>query len=415
MSVLGYSSSYFLPQYWANTPLYGEKLLPLIDYILSNEYEYSESLAQAFYAITDKYKNTQDLPIEFIEEIIDENGYSYVKDLLGGNEESIRLLVVLVGLVHQLKGTKLGIQVVLNLLKRDNNVMTMKVIGDPTISSNKYISNFSERDYVIYQGFVATGDNIQFDVSFGVKNFKNEQTIVSIPNRTLYIGIDTERHLILSLGSNKTSWNIVENLKSERILNTGTEYYLRLIYDGYEYSLQVSTDNKKFDTWISRESKESINVYKGSLYLGINASEDTFKAPLDGYINFSNFSTGSSNTEITQWFEQTPVGEENTFIIKSDLDAELVSSDFFENFSTFIKNYVYPTLEAFIANLKLKTSLTVLPYARQKIEYNALVDLIERENFLVKTNEQSQEATDPYIVQKDSDYMVIASPTKKGN
>ena len=57
MSILGYSSSYFLPQYWANTPLYGEKLLPLIDYILSNDYEYSESLAQAFYNIENKYKN----------------------------------------------------------------------------------------------------------------------------------------------------------------------------------------------------------------------------------------------------------------------------------------------------------------------------------------------------------------------
>ena len=143
MSILGYSSSYFLPQYWSNTPLYGEKILPLIDYILSNDYEYSDSLAQAFYAIEDKYKNTQDLPIEYIEEIIDENGYSYVKDLLGNNEDSIRLLVVLVGLVHQLKGTKLGIQVVLNLLKRDNNVMTMQVIGEPTITSTRYISNIS--------------------------------------------------------------------------------------------------------------------------------------------------------------------------------------------------------------------------------------------------------------------------------
>ena len=26
MSILGYSSAYFLPQYWANTPLYGEKI-----------------------------------------------------------------------------------------------------------------------------------------------------------------------------------------------------------------------------------------------------------------------------------------------------------------------------------------------------------------------------------------------------
>ena len=407
MSILGYSSSYFLPQYWSNTPLYGEKILPLIDYILSNDYEYSDSLAQAFYAIEDKYKNTQDLPIEYIEEIIDENGYSYVKDLLGNNEDSIRLLVVLVGLVHQLKGTKLGIQVVLNLLKRDNNVMTMQVIGEPTITSTRYISNISESNYVVYKGFVVTGDSVEVSLSFGVKDFKNAQTVASTNNYGFSIGVNTDRQLTLNLGSDRTSWNIGYNLRSDKILSPGTEYYIRLLYDGYEYALQVSTDGKKYETWISRESKESLNIYKGSLYLGVDASEGTIRNPLNGYINFSNFTIGTSNTEITQWFEQTPVGPENTFIIKTDLDVELISSDFFEKFSEFIKNYVYPTLTAFEANLRLKASITVLPFARQKITYNAFADIIKRDNYLVKTTEQSTEATDPFIVETDEPFMVI--------
>ena len=407
MSILGYSSSYFLPQYWSNTPLYGEKILPLIDYILSNDYEYSDSLAQAFYAIEDKYKNTQDLPIEYIEEIIDENGYSYVKDLLGNNEDSIRLLVVLVGLVHQLKGTKLGIQVVLNLLKRDNNVMTMQVIGEPTITSTRYISNISESDYVVYKGFVATGDSVEVSLSFGVKDFKNAQTVASTNNYGFSIGVNTDRQLTLNLGSDRTSWNIGHNLRSDKILSPGTEYYIRLLYDGYEYALQVSTDGKKYETWISRESKESLSIYKGSLYLGVDASEGIIRNPLNGYINFSNFTIGTSNTEITQWFEQTPVGPENTFMIKTDLDVELISSDFFEKFSEFIKNYVYPTLTAFEANLRLKASVTVLPFARQKITYNAFADLVKRDNYLVKTTEQSTEATDPFIVETDEPFMVI--------
>ena len=407
MSILGYSSSYFLPQYWSNTPLYGEKILPLIDYILSNDYEYSDNLAQAFYAIEDKYKNTQDLLIEYIEEIIDENGYSYVKDLLGNNEDSIRLLVVLVGLVHQLKGTKLGIQVVLNLLKRDNNVMTMQVIGEPTITSTRYISNISESDYVVYKGFVATGESVEVSLSFGVKDFKNAQTVASTNNYGFSIGVNTDRQLTLNLGSDRTSWNIGHNLRSDKILSPGTEYYIRLLYDGYEYALQVSTDGKKYETWISRESKESLNIYKGSLYLGVDASEGIIRNPLNGYINFSNFTIGTSNTEITQWFEQTPVGPENTFMIKTDLDVELISSDFFEKFSEFIKNYVYPTLTAFEANLRLKASVTVLPFARQKITYNAFADLVGRGNYLVKTTEQSTEATDPFIVETDEPFMVI--------
>ena len=413
MSILGYSSSYFLPQYWANTPLYGEKILPLIDYILSNDYEYSDDLAQAFYAIEDKYKNTQDLPIEYIEEIIDENGYSYVRDLLGNNEDSIRLLVVLVGLVHQLKGTKLGIQVVLNLLKRDNNVMTMQVIGDPTITSTRYISNFSENDYVLYNGFVATGNDINVSLSFGVKVFKDQQTVASTNNYGFSISVNTDRQLVLNLGSNRTSWNIGYNLKSDKIINPGIEYYIRLLYDGYEYALQVSTDGKKYETWISRESKESLNIYRGSLYLGVDASEGTIGTPLNGYINFSNFTIGASNTEITQWFEQTPVGPENTFMIKTDLDVELISSDFFEKFSEFIKNYVYPTLIAFEANLRLKASITVLPFARQKITYNAFADLVERGNFLVKTTEQSSEATDPFVTVPDENYKVIIKEKRK--
>ena len=326
---------------------------------------------------------------------------------MGNNEDSIRLLVVLVGLVHQLKGTKLGIQVVLNLLKRDNNVMTMQVIGEPTITSIRYISNISESDYVVYKGFVATGDSVEVSLSFGVKDFKNAQTVASTNNYGFSIGVNTDRQLTLSLGSDRTSWNIGHNLKSDKILSPGTEYYIRLLYDGYEYALQVSTDGKKYETWISRESKESLNIYKGSLYLGVDASEGTIRNPLNGYINFSNFTIGTSNTEITQWFEQTPVGPENTFMIKTDLDVELISSDFFEKFSEFIKNYVYPTLTAFEANLRLKASVTVLPFARQKITYNAFADLVERGNYLVKTTEQSTEATDPFIVETDEPFMVI--------
>ena len=212
MSILGYSSSYFLPEYWANTPLYGEKLLPLIDYILSNDYEYSESLAQAFYDIENKYKNVQDLPIEVIQEIIDENGYSYVRALLGDDDERLRLLVSIVGLVHQLKGTRLGIEVVLNLLRRNNDTVTMKVIGSPTIKDNSYATNFSVQDYLLFEGFTAIGSNIEIKYSFGVDNLDNENSIISIGSYGLYVGVDTEGHFILSLGSNREDWNIAERV-----------------------------------------------------------------------------------------------------------------------------------------------------------------------------------------------------------
>ena len=48
MSILGYSTAYFLPQYWVNTPLYGEKVIPLLDYILSTDYANAEQLSHCF-------------------------------------------------------------------------------------------------------------------------------------------------------------------------------------------------------------------------------------------------------------------------------------------------------------------------------------------------------------------------------
>ena len=62
MSILGYSAAYFLPQYWANTPLYGEKIIPLLDYILSTDYANTDMLATAFYNIESKYTNSTDEP-----------------------------------------------------------------------------------------------------------------------------------------------------------------------------------------------------------------------------------------------------------------------------------------------------------------------------------------------------------------
>ena len=39
--------------------------------------------------------------------------------------------------------------------------------------------------------------------------------------------------------------------------------------------------------------------------------------------------------------------------------------------------------------------------------YNAFADLVQRDNYLVKTTEQSTEATDPFIVETDEPFMVI--------
>ena len=403
MSILGYSTSYFLPEYWANTPLYGEKIIPLLDYILSMDYENADSLAQAFYNIENKYKNQVDLPIEVVEAIIEENGYGYVKDLLGDSEESMRLLLSLMVLVHQLKGTKMGIMAVLNLLRRDNSMVTFRVMGDPTITQEKkIISDFSVDDYAILTGFNAEGNSVELNLGFGGFLLgQQEQCIVSVSDYGLYIGIDLSGHLILSLSSNRVNWDIANRVSSTRALSAGNSYYLRLLYDGYDYSLQVSADGKNYETWIFVESTNSLNINNGTVYLGVDSSEGELKYPFTGYINYSDFSVGVENIAIEQWFEQMPVGPENTFIIKTNLEADLISADFFSKFAQFIKNYVYPSLTAFIATLSFKGTIAFVSYARSKVTYICDMDLIEREAFLVRPT-LSAEATDPFMVNNGS-------------
>lgn len=377
MSILGYSASYFLPEYWAGTPLYGEKLIPLIDYILSTDYAHSDKLASAFYNIENKYKNTADLPIDMIEAIIEESGYSYVRDLLGNDEDSLRLLTYLLVLIHQLKGTKLGIEVVLNLLKRDQNTLALGVVGDPTISPARDVTDFSASDYIIYNGF--STESGPFEVTFQIRtppNFSNEQAIASSNSYGFYLGINNSGNLVLSLGSKaRNSWDIANRATSQASLFPNTSYYIKLSFDGYEYDLKVSTDNLKYSDYIVIPSRVPTNIHRGIIYLGINYSEYQPVNPFNGYINLAPFSMDVQNISITQWFEQFPVGDENTFIIKADLDLSLVSTDFFSNFATFVKKYVYPTLQAFEARLNFENNLTILPYAMQKITFVAEGDL----------------------------------------
>ena len=374
MSILGYSSAYFLPEYWGSTPLYGEKIIPLIDYILSTDFSQADKLANAFYNIEKKYKNTGDLPIEFIKEIIIESGYDYVLDLLGEDEASIKLLVYLIVLIHQLKGTGLGIEVVLNLLKRDVKPMILSIVGDPQII-NKEVTGFSSKDYVYYSSL--TFDTDPFEITFPIRtlDFRSEQCIASIPDYSLYLGISTAGNLILSLGSDRAGWDIANRVQSIGALSPNSTYYIKLSYDGFEYTLKVSPDNKKFSDYIVINSNIATNIRAARLYLGINSATAPASNPFNGFINLAPFSVDVNNIKITQWFETTPVDEENTFMVAADLDLALISTDFFEKFSIFVSKYVYPTLKAFDVKLKLDSNLTFIPVVREKITYAAKGDV----------------------------------------
>lgn len=390
MSILGYSASYFLPEYWANTPFYGEKIIPLLDYVLSTDFANSDKLASAFYMMENKYKNTPDLPLEALEAIIEESGYSYVQSLLGRDEESIRLLVYLLVLIHQLKGTKKGLEVVLNLLRRSVDPMTSSIIGELTRDPFENLSNFTEKDYLVYKGFTTDQGPFEIKVKFSLKPPFAEQCILSSDSYGLYLGISKEGKIVFSAGSNRQNFNIVDRELSKTMIQGNTWYYAKVSYDGYEYSVKLSEDDKKYFTYINVLSPEPTEIHQGRLYFGIDNSTGTPKSPFQGLLNISPLPVDVSNVIITQWFEQFPVDDENTFLVRADLDVNLVSTNFFANFANFVRRYVYPSLKAFEANLVFKNSLTIIPYSRQKITYIANGDLREFMRFYVKEFESSE-------------------------
>lgn len=404
MSILGYSAAYFLPQYWVNTPLYGEKILPLLDYVLSTDYEKTELLASAFYNIESKYKNTADLPIECIEEIINESGYDYIRNLLGQDDDSLRVLVYLLVMVHELKGSRKGIEAIMELLRSPEDPLVLSYVGDPKVSPTNEVSEFSVNDYVIYSNFSAAGNfNINFQIRTG-DYFLRDQCISSSINYGFYLGIDAGGHIVLKVGQQKSgqrAWQEIggtDTFVSAKVLRPNTNYHIVFSYDGNEYSVRVSTDGEKYSYYLTIPSVTPLEIVGGYIYMGVDRSTSEVQYPFEGEISLAPFTISSDGVILTQWFETLPMGEENTFALESELDVGLVSASFFTQFAKFVEKYVYPTLKAFKAKLTTKGKITFLPYTRQKVTYIASNIGESVQNFMVE-EENNNENHIPYEVE----------------
>lgn len=404
MSILGYSAAYFLPQYWVNTPLYGEKIIPLLDYILSTDYVHTEKLATAFYDIESKYKNTADLPMSKIEAIIEESGYGYIRKLLGDDKDSIKLLVYLLVMIHQLKGSKKGIEIVLSLLKASGNEMELSFMGNPNVTAMGEVSEFTVNDYVVYSNFSVGTD--PFEINFQIKtgdSFGAEQCIASASEYGFYLGINTAGQLVLSIGQQIggiRGWQEIDGgtrFVSTKALERNTNYYITFAFSGSTYTVQVSEDSNNYFYYFLLNSDVPIDVNGGNLTLGVDNSTPTTRYPFGGTISLAPFAVASKNIKVTQWFEVFPVDEEDTFIVDAEVDVSLIGSDFFVNFANFVKRYVYPTLKVFRARLALKNKITFLPYVRQRVTYIASNISENTENFQV-VEEDNKDNHIPYEV-----------------
>lgn len=385
MSILGYSSSYFLPEYWAGTPLYGEKIIPLIDYILSSDYEGMDKLAGAFYDIANKYKNTAALPLDKIEAIIDESGYKYVRDLLAHDEPSTRLLVSLLVLIHQWKGSETGIRTVLEILKSVSNQLVLYIKGNPTMSAQGAISDFTLSDYAFYTNWTTDNDPFTLKLEFMTSpTFGAEQCIFSTNNMGLYLGISSNGNLVFCAGNDRRTWNIANRKEGISTLSANTKYFVEVEYTGDFYYVRLSEDDKRYEYEIEPiRSTQPLRAHKARIFLGVDFSEGTPKSPYKGKIFTRSFVGNVDDIDIREWFEEVPVEEENTFSLSTSLNTGIVNTNFFEDFSEFLKRYVYPTLRAFTAKIVVETNIAILAYVRERVTYIAKSDLRTISNFQV--------------------------------
>jgi hypothetical protein len=118
--VLGHSVSYYLPSFWATTPLYAEKIIPLLDTYLSVGSPYANKLALAYYDIWNKYTKPEDMTAESIKAYIRDHGYGYIVDLVSDSYDNLQHILMLLPIIAYLKDSKEGLQVVLSLLQQDD-------------------------------------------------------------------------------------------------------------------------------------------------------------------------------------------------------------------------------------------------------------------------------------------------------
>lgn len=102
------STQIYIPKNLRNDALYAE-FYRLLDYLL-------ESNTPVLNDFTQKFKNRENIQIEALESFIGEQGYDYIVSVLDLTKDQLETLSNYLNLIHFLKGTRKGLELVLKLL-----------------------------------------------------------------------------------------------------------------------------------------------------------------------------------------------------------------------------------------------------------------------------------------------------------
>lgn len=109
-------SKTYLPEKLKDTPFWKDSCV-IIDYLLEKE-----NLEIGY--LKNKYNSLVSFDRENLEYVVDEFGYDYIKDILNLSDDELKVVCNYINLVHLLKGTRSGLELVFDLLKLE--VVDMK-------------------------------------------------------------------------------------------------------------------------------------------------------------------------------------------------------------------------------------------------------------------------------------------------
>ncbi len=134
------------------------------------------------------------------------------------------------------------------------------IVGNPTITNDGIVSEFSANDYLEISKFPTGVTNLEMVWKVKFSSVSYPQFFYnSAPYYSCLIGTVSGK-LGFWLSNNTTSWDIVENAAGITPLLTDTWYYVKFTYDGQTYKLYQSTDNSNWNLESSLVSTKTIGV-----------------------------------------------------------------------------------------------------------------------------------------------------------